>query len=125
MSFYWRFWNLFTLEHLFMINLDYGRDFCIFSSKFVVGKWLLWDVALDAPSCPLQSTNNSAALHGPKCVSSRNSSGMMTKPSCSCTRQKLHPPKADHINMHQFCLHLWRSIAVPIPLPPSILVGVK
>lgn len=38
---------------------------------------------------------------------------------------QLHPPKSDYINNHPYCLHLWRPIAVEIPLPPSIAVGVK
>lgn len=35
-----------------------------------------------------------------------------------------HPPKADYINNHPHCLHLWRPTEVEIPRPPSILVGV-
>jgi hypothetical protein len=38
---------------------------------------------------------------------------------------QLHPPESEYVNNHPFCLHLWRSTAVPIPLPPSIFVGVK
>ena len=38
---------------------------------------------------------------------------------------QLHPPKADYVNNHAFCLHLWRPTEGAIPLPPSILVGIK
>lgn len=37
---------------------------------------------------------------------------------------QLHPPRSQHINNHQFCLHLWKPIAEPIPLPHKLLVGV-
>lgn len=36
-----------------------------------------------------------------------------------------HPPKTEYVNMHPFCLHLWKPVASQIPLPPSILVGFK
>lgn len=36
-----------------------------------------------------------------------------------------HPPKSEYINNHPFCLHLWRPIEQSLPMPPSILVGVK
>jgi len=36
-----------------------------------------------------------------------------------------HPPKSEYVNNHPFCLHLWRPIDVAIPLPDSILVGIK
>lgn len=38
---------------------------------------------------------------------------------------QLHPPKADYINNHPHCLHLWKPLKAEIPLPPSILVGLK
>ena len=41
-----------------------------------------------------------------------------------CVMQ-LHPPESTYVNNHQFCLHLWRPTKETIPLPPSILVGVK
>jgi hypothetical protein len=37
---------------------------------------------------------------------------------------QLHPVR-EYINNHPFCLHLWRPSNEEIPLPPSILVGVK
>jgi hypothetical protein len=36
-----------------------------------------------------------------------------------------HPPKSEHVNFHPHCLHLWKSLRVPMPAPPSILVGPK
>lgn len=38
---------------------------------------------------------------------------------------QLHPPKSDYVNNHNFCLHLWRPTKQQIPLPDSILVGIK
>lgn len=38
---------------------------------------------------------------------------------------QIHPAKDQHINMHNYCLHLWRSRHEIQPLPPSILVGIK
>lgn len=40
------------------------------------------------------------------------------------TVMQLHVDRADHVNCHPYCLHLWRPIGVEIPRPPSILVGV-
>lgn len=37
---------------------------------------------------------------------------------------QFHVPKSEHINMHPFCLHLWKSVN-PMPLPPSIAVGLS
>lgn len=41
-----------------------------------------------------------------------------------CVMQ-LHPPKADWVNNHSYCLHLWRPIGHDIPRPASMLVGSK
>ena len=39
---------------------------------------------------------------------------------------QLHPPRSEYVNNHAHCLHLWRpNDGAVIPLPPSILVGVK
>ncbi len=38
---------------------------------------------------------------------------------------QLHPPESDYVNCHPHTLHLWRPLAAPIPLPPSIFVGPK
>jgi hypothetical protein len=32
-------------------------------------------------------------------------------------------PRQKHINLHPYCLHLWRPIGVDIPLPPPETVG--
>lgn len=41
-----------------------------------------------------------------------------------CVMQ-LHPPQAEYVNNHNYCLHLWRPINADIPMPDSILVGIK
>lgn len=42
---------------------------------------------------------------------------------CDCVMQ-LHPPKAEWINCHPYCLHLWRPTGgAVIPQPPALLVG--
>lgn len=38
---------------------------------------------------------------------------------------QFHPPKSEYVNNHPYCLHLWKPMEHDIPLPPSILVGVK
>lgn len=38
---------------------------------------------------------------------------------------QIHPKKSQYVNNHAFVLHLWRPTEVEIPLPPSILVGLK
>lgn len=38
---------------------------------------------------------------------------------------QFHPPKSEYINNHPYVLHLWRPVGVSIPLPPSIMVGLK
>jgi hypothetical protein len=36
---------------------------------------------------------------------------------------QLHPPRRLWVNLHPYCLHLWRPIYATIPLPPTMLVG--
>jgi hypothetical protein len=36
-----------------------------------------------------------------------------------------HPPESEYVNNHPYCLHLWRPTDQAIPLPDSLLVGVK
>jgi len=36
---------------------------------------------------------------------------------------ELHPPQAENLSMHNFCLHLWRCQFADIPLPPSYMVA--
>ena len=31
---------------------------------------------------------------------------------------QFHPPKDKHVNVHPFCLHLWRNTNAEQPLPP-------
>lgn len=38
---------------------------------------------------------------------------------------QLHPAKKDYINNMKYCLHIWRPINEKIPMPPSIMVGLK
>ena len=35
---------------------------------------------------------------------------------------QLHPKKADYINLHEHCLHLWRPRGSKIPTPPKFMV---
>ena len=39
------------------------------------------------------------------------------------TVMQLHVPKKDHVNVHPWCLHLWRPLDQEIPRPPGIMVG--
>lgn len=41
-----------------------------------------------------------------------------------CVMQ-LHPPRSEYVNNHPYCLHLWRPIDAAIPVPPSLMVGIK
>ncbi len=36
---------------------------------------------------------------------------------------QLHVPRDQHVNYHEYCLHLWKPVGVAIPLPPTITVG--
>jgi hypothetical protein len=39
------------------------------------------------------------------------------------TAMQLHVPVKDHINVHPYCLHLWRPHEGSIPLPPKWMVA--
>jgi hypothetical protein len=39
------------------------------------------------------------------------------------TVMQLHPPKSEYVNMHEYCLHLWKPVGVEINLPDSLMVG--
>ncbi len=39
-----------------------------------------------------------------------------------CAMQ-LHVPSSQHINLHPYCLHLWRPLETAIPRPPGWMVG--
>lgn len=32
--------------------------------------------------------------------------------------QQLHPAKSEYVNIHPYCLHLWRPLEREIPMPP-------
>ena len=34
-----------------------------------------------------------------------------------------HPARAEYVNAHPFCLHLWRPIGVAFPTPEAWMVG--
>lgn len=36
-----------------------------------------------------------------------------------------HPAKKDYVNNHEYCLHIWKPINLEIPMPPSIMIGLK
>ena len=36
-----------------------------------------------------------------------------------------HPPMMHYVNMHKWCLHLWRPITMTLPVPDPIMVGLK
>lgn len=38
---------------------------------------------------------------------------------------QLHPPRSTWVNNHQYCLHLWRPMLTPVPLPPTYMVGYR
>lgn len=39
------------------------------------------------------------------------------------TVMQLHVPASELINVHAYCLHLWRPHGVEIPRPPACMVG--
>lgn len=37
---------------------------------------------------------------------------------------QFHPPRREYVNVHPFCLHMWRPTGGwDIPMPPRIMVG--
>ena len=38
------------------------------------------------------------------------------------TAMQLHVPPSDHVNIHPYCLHMWRPHFLPIPTPPRMFV---
>lgn len=36
---------------------------------------------------------------------------------------QFHPPTAEYVNRHPFCLHLWRHPQTALRLPPKHLIG--
>lgn len=37
---------------------------------------------------------------------------------------QFHPAKSDYVNMHKFCLHMWRPTNQLIPVPDPLMVGI-
>ena len=35
---------------------------------------------------------------------------------------QFHPAKSDYVNIHEFCLHLWKQAGFQVELPPTHLV---
>lgn len=38
---------------------------------------------------------------------------------------QLHPKKEEYVNNHNYCLHIWKPIDKEIPMPPSVMVGIR
>lgn len=38
---------------------------------------------------------------------------------------QFHPAKADYVNHHPYCLHMWRPTDGGFPVPPAWMVGPK
>jgi hypothetical protein len=38
---------------------------------------------------------------------------------------QIHPKKSENVSNHPYCLHLWRYVKENLPMPPSIMVGIK
>ena len=36
---------------------------------------------------------------------------------------QFHPPRAAYVNLHPYCLHMWKPQGIVMPLPPSWMVG--
>ena len=36
-----------------------------------------------------------------------------------------HPAASQYVNNHPYCLHLWKPTGINIPLPPTLMVGIK
>lgn len=34
-----------------------------------------------------------------------------------------HPPETEYVNVHQYCLHLWKPSKASVPQPPKFMVG--
>ncbi len=38
---------------------------------------------------------------------------------------QIHPAKSEYVNNHEYCLHLWRPTNGAVPVPDSLMVGLK
>lgn len=36
---------------------------------------------------------------------------------------QFHPKKSEYVNVHNYCLHMWKQQGVEITTPPKIMVG--
>lgn len=36
-----------------------------------------------------------------------------------------HPPMSEYISNHKYCLHIWKPQTMAMPMPPSVMVGLK
>lgn len=36
-----------------------------------------------------------------------------------------HPAESEYVNMHPYCLHIWRYQQPGMPMPPAWMVGIK
>lgn len=36
---------------------------------------------------------------------------------------QFHPPASRYVNVHPFCLHLWRPLEAELPMPPKWMIG--
>lgn len=36
-----------------------------------------------------------------------------------------HPAESEYVNLHPYCLHMWRPKFAKVPIPPSWMVGAK
>lgn len=38
---------------------------------------------------------------------------------------QFHPAESEYVNQHPGCLHLWRPTKQPLPIPDSLMVGIR
>lgn len=36
---------------------------------------------------------------------------------------QFHPPRSEYVNIHPYCLHLWREVGKDFLRPPRVMVG--
>lgn len=34
-----------------------------------------------------------------------------------------HPAESEYVNLHSYCLHLWKPVGIELPTPPKMFVG--
>lgn len=103
------------LTHIASENITTGHDGGIwqFGQLRVVASWgLRWEhVSVSHPTrCPTWDQ-----MHAMKQRFFHDHEAVM----------QIHPPERDYVNLHPFCLHLWRPQHKRIPLPKSWMVGQK